>query len=147
MERLKDKVFGVVEEVLAREGCELVDMAVSVYKNNTTIRVFVYEDGGVSIERCGQLSRIIGDVLDGTDLLDKGYVLEVSSPGLDRPLTSTRDFRYRVGETVRIEFVDHARKKETAEILSATSDTVRFRNEGGEFEIVMDEIEAAKIVF
>ena len=147
MERLKDKVFGVVEEVLAREGCELVDMAVSVYKNNTTIRIFVYEDGGVSIERCGQLSRIIGDVLDGADLLDQGYVLEVSSPGLDRPLTNTRDFRYRVGEKVRIEFVDHMRKKENAEILSATTDTIRFRNESGEFEIVMDEIEAAKIVF
>ena len=147
MERLKDKVFGVVVEALAREGCELVDIAVSVYKNNTTIRVFVCEDGGVSIERCGQLSRIVGDMLDGTDFLDQGYVLEVSSPGLDRPLTSTRDFRYRVGETVRIEFVDHMRKKETAEILSATSDIVRFRNESGEFEIVMEEIEAAKIVF
>jgi len=147
MERLKDKVFRVIEEVLAREGCELADLTVSVYKNNTTIRVFVYEAEVVSIARCGQLSRVIGDMLDGTGLLDEGYVLEVSSPGLDRPLTSTRDFRYRVGEKVRIEFVDHLRKKETAEILSATTDTIRFRNESGEFEIVMDEIEAAKIVF
>ena len=147
MEGLKDKVFRVVEQPLARGGGELADLTVSVYKNNTTIRVFVYEDGGVSIERCRQLSRIIGDMLDGTDLFDQGYVLEVSSPGLDRPLTSTRDFRYRVGETVRIEFVDQTRKKETAEILSATSDIIRFRNKSGEFEIVMDEIEAAKIVF
>ena len=147
MERLKDKVFRVIEEVLAREDCELADLTVSVYKNNTTIRVFVYEAEVVSIARCGQLSRVIGDMLDGTGLLDEGYVLEISSPGLDRPLTSTRDFRYRVGEKVKIEFVDHLRKKETAEILSATTDTIRFRNESGEFEIVMDEIEAAKIVF
>ncbi len=86
-------------------------------------------------------------MIDGTDLFEGGYTLEVSSPGLDRPLTTARDFRYRIGETVKIEFVDPKRKAVTAEIVSATEDPVEFRNADGEFTLPLVEIERAKIVF
>ncbi|MCM2272032.1 MAG: ribosome maturation factor RimP, partial [candidate division Zixibacteria bacterium] len=88
-----------------------------------------------------------GEVIDGTDLFERGYTLEVSSPGLDRPLTTARDFRFRIGETVKIGFVDPKRKAVTAEIISTTGDAVVFRNATGEFTLPLVEIDKAKIVF
>ena len=125
----------------------MADLVVSRYKKNIMLRVFVYAEGGVPLERCAHLSRVIGDVIDGTDLFEDGYTLEVSSPGLDRPLKSLQDFKYRIGEEVRIEFTDRSRKKVTAEIVATRDDVVVFRNTDGEFQAGFDEIETAKIVF
>jgi ribosome maturation factor RimP len=73
--------------------------------------------------------------------------LEVSSPGLDRPLTEARDFRFRTGETVRVEFVDSKRKKLTAQVLSATDTEVEFQHDSEIVRIPLTEIRRAKIVF
>jgi ribosome maturation factor RimP len=146
-DRKKEKISRLLEEPLAIEGAELVELVISRYKNNVTLRVFVYAADGVPLDKCARLSRIIGDIIDGTDMFEGGYTLEVSSPGLDRPLTALRDFRYRIGEDVRIAFADRSRKKVTAEIVSTTDDAVVFRNAEGEFRIGLDEIEEARIVF
>jgi ribosome maturation factor RimP len=71
----------------------------------------------------------------------------VSSPGLDRPLTTAKDFRFRVGEKVVVEFVDREKKKLTAEIVGASDDEVQLKNEVGELTLKLAEIEKAKIIF
>jgi len=145
---LKQQVIELVTGPLAAEGYELADMALSRYHTSVMLRLYVYaKGGGPTLEQCAQLSHVIGDVIDGTELFEKGYTLEVSSPGLERPLTTARDYKYRVGETVRIEFVDRKRKKQTAEILGVTEDRVEFRDENGSFSIPLLEIERARIVF
>ncbi len=143
---LKQKVTELVEGPLRAEGCELVELQLSQYKTATTVRLFVYCDHGPTLEECARLSGIIGNVIDGTDLFERGYTLEVSSPGLDRPLKTARDFRRRVGETVRIVFVDPKRKQITAEIVSASEEAVEFRDENESFSVPLAEIERAKIV-
>ncbi|PWB75972.1 hypothetical protein C3F09_01555 [candidate division GN15 bacterium] len=145
---LKQQVMDLVTAPLTAEGYELADMALSRYHTNVLLRLYVYaKGGGPTLEQCAHLSRVIGDVIDGTDLFEQGYTLEVSSPGLERPLTTARDYTYRIGETVRIEFVDRKRKKQTAEILGVTEDRVEFRDENGSFSIPLSEIERARIVF
>ncbi len=146
-EALKEKIIGLIEGPLAAEGCELADFALSKYHTDVTLRVFVYAFDGPNLEMCARLSEAIGAVLDGTDLFEDGYILEVSSAGLDRPLTTLRDFKYRVGETVRIDFADPKRKKQTAEIVSVTEDSVEFRDDTGTFIVPLVEIGRAKIVF
>jgi ribosome maturation factor RimP len=146
-EDLKQKVLDLIAPSLAAEGCAVADMTLSRYKTSVTLRVFVYCDQGPTLAKCSHLSHVIGEALDGTNLFEGGYTLEVSSPGLDRPLTTTRDFKYRVGETVKIGFVDPKRKAVTAEIVSATDDAVLFRDASGEFTLPLAEIEKAKIVF
>ena len=144
---LKQRVLDLIEPRLATEGCEIADMALSLYRTSVTLRVFVYCEQGPTLEQCSHLSRVIGEVIDGTDLFERGYTLEVSSPGLDRPLTTGRDFRFRIGETVKIGFVDPKRKAVTAEIISTTGDAVVFRDATGEFTLPLAEIDKAKIVF
>lgn len=144
---LKDRLVELVAAPLKAEECEMADLVLATYKRSTTVRFLVYTEGGVTLEQCERLSRIIGGVIDGTDYFPYGYTLEVSSPGLDRPLTTARDFRYRVGETVKIQFGDRARKATTAKIIAASDDEVTFENEAGEFMVRLTDIEKAKIIF
>ena len=147
-DELKAKILELVRQPLKDEGSEIADIVLSRYKNKATLRLFVYSEHGATIDECARLSRIVGDLIDGTDYFGSGYTLEVSSPGLDRPLKSALDFKFRVGETVKIEFVDESKKKLTAEIVGATDDEVEFRNdEAGQFKIGLAEIAKAKIIF
>jgi ribosome maturation factor RimP len=144
---VKQTVSNLVEHPLRAEGYELADAVVSRYKTATTIRLFVYGANGVTIAECARLSKMVGELIDGTELFENGYTLEVSSPGLDRPLSTLRDYKYRVGETVRIDFVDKARKRLTAEIVSVGDDRVEFRFNDEVIGIDLAEIKQAKIVF
>ena len=144
---VKNKVIELIEGPLTDEGCELADVVLSRYKNNSTLKIFVYSANGVNIDECARLSRIVGDVIDNTDLFESGYTLEVSSPGLDRPLKTNRDFKYRVGETVRIHFTDPKRKSLTAEIVSANENSVALKDENETYEIALADIEKAKIIY
>lgn len=144
---LKDKLTALLEKPLKDEGSELAEMVISKYKNNITLRLFVYSENGTTIDECTRLSRIVAGLIDGTDYLKSGYSLEVSSPGLDRPLKTSRDFHHRIGETVKIEFVDKKKKMVTAEVVDASDDEVKFKEQNGEFTVTLAEIEKAKIIF
>ena len=144
---VKNKVIELIEGPLTEEGCELADVVLSRYKNNSTLKIYVYSANGVDIDECARLSKIVGDVIDGTDLFESGYTLEVSSPGLDRPLKTSRDFKYRVGETVRVHFVDPKKKKLTAEIVSADETSVALKDDCDTYEIELADIEKAKIIY
>jgi ribosome maturation factor RimP len=144
---VKQTVSNLLEGPLLAEGYELADVVVSQYKTATTIRLFVYGQNGVTLGECARLSKMVGGLIDGTELFDRGYTLEVSSPGLDRPLLTLRDYKYRVGETVRIDFVDPTRKRLTAEIASVSDDRVEFRLNDEVFRIAPAEIKQARIVF
>ncbi len=143
----KDKILEIVRQPLADEGFDVVDVSLSRYRNQVTLRVYIYADGGTTLEQCARASSIVGDLVDGTDMFRSGYTLEVSSPGLDRPLKTAGDFRYRVGETVRIDSTEKGRKPVTAEIVEAGDSEVRFRNDSGEFTLPLSSIAQAKIVY
>lgn len=144
---VKQTVSDLVENSLRAEGYELADVVVSRYKTATTVRLFVYGQNGVTIAECARLSKVVGGLLDGTALFENGYSLEVSSPGLDRPLLTLRDYKYRVGETIRVEFADRTRKKLTGVIVSADDDRVVFRMDDEVITIDLAEIKQSQIVF
>ncbi len=143
----KQELAGLIVDPLAQAGYELADVVLSHYKSNVTVRVFVYGSEGVTLDACARLSRLVGDVIEETELFADGYTLEVSSPGLDRPLKTARDFKYRVGETVKIEFVEKARKRLRAEIVSADDHSVTLKQGDEAVTIDLTDIEMAKIVF
>lgn len=146
-EDIKQQVIDLIQKPLRQEGSELVDIVLSRYRNNWRLRLFIFSDNGTTIDQCARISRIVRDIFEGTTLFESGFTLEVSSPGLDRPLTTARDFKHRVGETVRIKFVDPQVKEGTAEIVSATDSEVQFKNGTGVFTVGLAEIEKATIIF
>ncbi|MCP4684850.1 MAG: hypothetical protein GY867_05305 [bacterium] len=143
----KQKISGLIEKPLTEEGFELAGIALSKYKTSVMLRVFVYGREGVSLDDCARLSRLIGNFIDGTELFEDGYRLEVSSPGLDRPLETARDFKYRVGEKVKIEFADKKRKRVRAVIVAASEDQVELREDSEVFTVNLADIGKATIIF
>ena len=96
------KVAGLIEPVMEEMGFELVDIEYLMERGRWVLRVYADKEGGIMLDDCAQVSREIGDLMDGKDQLEHPYVLEVSSPGLDRPLKKEKDFLRAIGKKVKV---------------------------------------------
>jgi ribosome maturation factor RimP len=92
----------LLEPVLARDGFELVDVEWLRLAGRWTLRVYIDRPGGVGIEDCQAVSRTVEPMLDVEDFIEPAYDLEVSSPGLDRPLRKPQDFERYAGQRVHV---------------------------------------------
>lgn len=83
-------------------GLELVDVSIARDRGRVVLRIAVDKDGGVTLDDCAEASDLMGQVLDREGVMPGQYVLEVMSPGLDRPLRRPEDFAQSVGRRVRV---------------------------------------------
>jgi ribosome maturation factor RimP len=98
----QEKIRQLIEPVIESEDMEIIDVECLKMKFRWLVRIYIDKEGGVTVGDCSEISKQVGDILDVYDVLRGSYTLEVSSPGLDRPLTRDKDFiKYR-GSTVRI---------------------------------------------
>ena len=95
------EIEGVVQPVLRDHGLTLVELEWRPRRPRGVLRLFVDKPGGVGIDDCQRVSRELGDVLDASALIEEGYDLEVSSPGLDRQLRTDREYRWATGKRVQ----------------------------------------------
>jgi ribosome maturation factor RimP len=96
------EIVSLVGEVVARWGAELVDVECAGTDRRPILRVYVDVPGGTTADACAELSRVLEARLEAGGLVGERYVLEVSSPGLDRPLRTRRDFARLLGRAVRV---------------------------------------------
>ncbi|MFO0754710.1 MAG: ribosome maturation factor RimP [Thermodesulfovibrionales bacterium] len=99
---IKQRIFDIASRVAEDEGFELVSADLRGQGRRALLRVVVDKEGGVTISDCERMSRSMEAVLDVEDPIQGSYVLEVSSPGLDRPLATQRDFERNIGKLARI---------------------------------------------
>jgi ribosome maturation factor RimP len=97
-----EKIREMVRRVAASEGLHLVDVELKGSNSNALLRVYIDKAAGVSHADCQLVSEQLSAMLDVEDLFPGRYVLEVSSPGLDRKLTKPSDFTYFVGRRARV---------------------------------------------
>ena len=102
MLKLREQIEQGVEPLIKEVGYELVDVEVKGGARNPIVRIFIDKEKGVSVEDCALISKKVSDYLDTEDLIQSRYTLEVSSPGLDRPLTKENDFNRRKGEKIKL---------------------------------------------
>lgn len=102
METMRAKVKEIIEPVIKGLGVALEDMELRKMGRRVFLRVIIDKEGGVVIDDCEQVSREIEAQLDVEDPIPYPYTLEVSSPGLDRPLKTPGDFKRFCGKTARI---------------------------------------------
>jgi ribosome maturation factor RimP len=105
-EELITRIEETIQPVLHDHGVGLVDLEWRGHGARGVLRVFIDKTGGVRIDDCERVSRELGDVLDVADVVPGRYDLEVSSPGLDRPLRTDREYRWAIGKRVRCSLVD-----------------------------------------
>ena len=96
----------LIEPILDEMGFELVDTEYLSEHGKWVLRIYVDRQGGVTLDDCVHVSREIGDLIDVKDIVPTQYVLEVSSPGLNRPLKKEKDFLKAIGKKVKVK-MDH----------------------------------------
>ncbi|MBC7188169.1 MAG: ribosome maturation factor RimP [Calditrichaeota bacterium] len=117
----KEDIRALVEQALAGEEVDLVDVELKGRPGRQVLRVFVDVDGGITLARCAELSQKISDLLDRKDPIPTSYTLEVSSPGLDRPLRSERDFQRNLERTLKVDYQEGERSRTVVGVLKQVS--------------------------
>jgi ribosome maturation factor RimP len=98
----QDAIRKIVEPILTDRGLELVELEVRHGHGGGVVRLFIDRSGGVRVADLESVSREVSTLLDVEDPIETRYTLEVSSPGLDRPLVSPQDFRRAQGQLVHV---------------------------------------------
>ena len=99
------EVTALIEPILDEMEIELVDIEYISEQGRWVLRIYVDNPGGITLDACSRVSREIGDLIEVKDIFHQGYVLEVSSPGLNRRLKKEKDFERAVGKNLKIRMV------------------------------------------
>ena len=132
-EEYESRVEKFLIPIMEENNFELVDVEYVKEAGTWYLRAYIDKEGGFTVDDCEMVSRRLSDWLDKEDFIDDSYILEVSSPGLGRPLKKEKDFKRSLGEAVDIKLyraID--RQKDFSGILTAyDADTVTIRYEDG----------------
>lgn len=101
-ETYEQKTEELLMPLMEEHQFELVDVEYVKEGGNWYLRAYIDKPGGINIDDCELISRALSDLLDEQDFIDEAYILEVSSPGLGRPLKKDKDFARSIGEEVEV---------------------------------------------
>ena len=101
-ETYEQKTEALVTPLVEEKGFELVDVEYVREGGNWYLRAYIDKPGGITVDDCEVISRALGDKLDEEDFIEEAYILEVSSPGLGRPLKKEKDFARSIGQEVEL---------------------------------------------
>tara|TARA_R110001592_G_scaffold70346_1_gene215704 strand:- start:1701 stop:2168 length:468 start_codon:yes stop_codon:yes gene_type:complete len=149
---LKDFVEKVANDSLKDESYFIVEVIVKGVSGKTKILVLLDSDTGFNIDDCADLSRAISNEMEAEAIMDDPYILEVSSPGLDHPLKSKRQYQKNVGRDLKLALTDSSIVK--GKLIEVCENTIKFEKEvkekkkiGSELvEINFDTIEKANVL-
>ncbi|WP_166351646.1 ribosome maturation factor RimP [Phytoactinopolyspora limicola] len=139
-----DLLRKIVGPVVEDEGLDLEELNVTQAGRRSRVQIVVDADGGVDLDRCADVSRSISRALDDADAMGElPYTLEVSSPGVSRPLTLPRHWSRATGRLVRVDLVDGERV--TGRVVSAADTSAQLEIDGHLREIVYLEVTKARV--
>jgi ribosome maturation factor RimP len=149
-EQIEARIREISKSVADVKGLEYVHSELAGTKRNAVVRVFVDKPGGVTLDDCSEVSRDIEGVLDIEDIVPSSYVLEVSSPGLERELYSIADFDRFTGNQARIKTRDaiDGRKSYKGVIVTVEGENIIFDDRTlGQITIPYSNVAKANLVF
>ena len=126
-------------------GARLYDITTAREHDRNIFRVLVTAEGGVTLDKCAEISRMISPILDVDEPMSGEYILEVSSPGIERKLKKKEHFISSIGEKVRVK--DFATDIYKGELIFADEEKIVLKTEFGEEEITYDNILSASTYF
>ncbi len=146
-EALLQEVREVVEPILQSQGYELVDLEYQRESRGWVLRIYLDREGGITLDDCTGVSHEVGAVLEVKDVIPNAYVLEVSSPGLTRPLKKPEDYNRFRNQLVKIKLFQplDGRRNFKGILLGLEVETVRVEADGQVFEIPLQSIAKANL--
>lgn len=100
--KVEDVVYELSKPVVDRHNFELVEVEYKKEGGEWYLRIYIDKEGGITIDDCQAVSEEVSDLLDQADPIENSYIFEVSSPGIDRPLKTERDFEKAMGRLVEV---------------------------------------------
>ncbi|MBC7222005.1 ribosome maturation factor RimP [Candidatus Bipolaricaulota bacterium] len=140
-----------LEEII-RKGAELAQVELyhwelAQYGRELRLTVYIDRPGGVSVEDCARASEILSDLLDAADPIPSSYVLEVSSPGLDRRLWEPWHYERVVGKKIHVRVRGMEKTSYVGRLIQAGEGKVVVEGEGGRVEIPLSQVTQAWVVY
>ncbi len=146
MGKVSDSVFQLVQPIAEGFGLEVLEVLYEKKFDGMNLTIVIDKDGGVSIDDCEKLHRAIDAPLDELDPIDCQYILNVSSPGIDRPLKTERDFKRNLGRNICAKFYKpfNGKKQYQGILLAYTDETFDLQTQDGQI-ITINKKDTAKI--
>ena len=155
--KIVEEAARIVAPVLEEQAMELVDVELRTEGRDLVLTLFIDKEGGITLDDCVAVSQEVGTLFDVENLIDRAYRLEVSSPGLERPLKKAKDFERFAGQPVKIrtrllcdpENSGHPRKTFRGVLLGMDGELVRvrLREKDVEASFALAEIDKANLEF
>jgi len=148
MYRQNTVLIELLEPVVQAMGYELLGIEQLARGRDTLLRIYIDNDAGIRLDDCARVSDQVAGVLDVNDPIKGSYILEVSSPGSDRPLFTLDHFRRFTGHIVRLALHDKiaGRRKMTGEITAVSEAGVDIRMDGAVYQVAAENIDKARLV-
>lgn len=146
-EDLKQKIWELLELPILKKNFELVDLEWRREPSGWVLRLYIDKPGGVTISDCAKISEMVGKLLDKEDIIHHPYNLEVSSPGINRPLKTKDHFERFKGEKAKLTLINPLgnRKNFVGKILGVKGEILEFEVEGKTLEIKLSNIKKANL--
>jgi ribosome maturation factor RimP len=139
------EVRELIEPIVSRSGLDLEDVRVETAGRRRLVRIVVDGDGGVTLDAVTEVSQGASAALDAADLIGGSYMLEVTSPGVDRPLTAPRHWRRAAGRLVAVTFTkDAGGRKLTGRVEEADDEAALLRVDGAAEPVRVPYADVAK---
>ncbi|KNF08858.1 ribosome maturation factor RimP [Gottschalkia purinilytica] len=140
---IENMVTEMLDPILEELNFELVDVEYIKEGPNMYLRIYIDKPGGINIDDCQKVSEQVSELLDEKDPIEENYFLEVSSPGLDRPLKKEKDFQSSIGKDVEISLYKplNGKKKFAGKLLKFDNEKVYIEDDTiGEIAIERESI-------
>ncbi|QPG06786.1 ribosome maturation factor RimP [Salinimonas marina] len=148
MAKLEDKLTEMLEPAVEALGFELVGVEYVRAGKHSILRVYIEHENGITVDDCADVSNQVSAILDVEDPISNEYNLEVSSPGMERPLFKEKHFADAVGEIVQIRLtmpMDN-RRNFKGPLLACENGTVSIEVDGQQFQLAVANIDKANVV-
>ncbi|MGB1261760.1 MAG: ribosome maturation factor RimP [Cognaticolwellia sp.] len=149
MAKFEHKLTAMLRPAVEETGKELLGVEFISAGNHSVLRLFIDHENGIDVDDCAEVSRQVGAILDVEDPISSEYNLEVSSPGLDRPLFEQAHFAAVIDETVevKISMPLNGRRKFKGKLVAVENDSIIVMVDNEEYELVISNIDKAHLVF
>jgi ribosome maturation factor RimP len=138
----------LIQPVVEAMGCELWGLEYIAQGKHSCLRIYIEKESGVGVEDCEKISRQVSSVMDVEDPITGHYTLEVSSPGMDRPLYNLEQYKRFLGENVFVKLTRAFEQRKTFKgmLVAVENDDVVIRVDDEEYLLPFEQIEKANII-
>jgi len=146
-QEIVDRVRAIADPIISDEAMELVDVEYRRESKGWVLRLYLDKDGGVTLDDCTRISQEVGRSLDVEDFIQIPYTLEVSSPGLTRPLKTEKDFMKYRNSLIKVKTLDpiQNRRQFKGRLLGVSANQIEMEAEGGIFQIPLSNVVKANL--